>query len=178
MWIRRLGRVIEPDELVSIAYVALCNAATAYDPGRGASFRTYAGSRIDTAICDEARRRIGRKGIEKPTRIPYNALSSLDALNGVGYEAPADDHPLEDVDSRDFVDRVLAQLPERERFCLTMYTHGELNQRELGEILGVSESRVSQIIRQAGDRIRKADRRSCNDPRREGRLARPRMDPQ
>jgi RNA polymerase sigma factor for flagellar operon FliA len=40
-------------------------------------------------------------------------------------------------------------LPEREKLVLSMYYNDELNQREIGAVLGVSESRVCQIQSQA-----------------------------
>lgn len=40
-------------------------------------------------------------------------------------------------------------LPERERLVMTLYYDEELNLREIGAVLGVSESRVSQIHSQA-----------------------------
>ncbi len=46
------------------------------------------------------------------------------------------------------------QLPERERLVLSLYYDEELNLKEIGEILGVSESRVSQIHSQAALRLR------------------------
>jgi RNA polymerase sigma factor for flagellar operon FliA len=43
----------------------------------------------------------------------------------------------------------IAGLPEREKLVLALYYEEELNLREVGEVLGVSESRVSQIHSQA-----------------------------
>lgn len=43
----------------------------------------------------------------------------------------------------------ISALPERERLVLALYYDEELNLREVGEVLGVSESRVSQIHSQA-----------------------------
>ncbi len=43
----------------------------------------------------------------------------------------------------------IAGLPERERLVMTLYYDEELNLREIGAVLGVSESRVSQIHSQA-----------------------------
>jgi RNA polymerase sigma factor for flagellar operon FliA len=40
-------------------------------------------------------------------------------------------------------------LPERERLVLALYYDEELNLREIGQVLGVSESRVCQIHSQA-----------------------------
>lgn len=45
-------------------------------------------------------------------------------------------------------------LPERERLVLSLYYEEELNLKEIGEVLGVSESRVSQIHSQAMARLR------------------------
>src|SRR5690554_2156437 len=45
-------------------------------------------------------------------------------------------------------------LPEREKLVLSLYYNEELNLKEIGEILGVSESRVSQIHSQAALRLR------------------------
>lgn len=45
-------------------------------------------------------------------------------------------------------------LPEREKLVLSLYYAEELNLKEIGEILGVTESRVSQIHSQAAIRLR------------------------
>ena len=45
-------------------------------------------------------------------------------------------------------------LPERERLVMALYYDEELNLREIGEVLGVSESRVCQIHGQAMVRLR------------------------
>lgn len=45
-------------------------------------------------------------------------------------------------------------LPERERLVLALYYNEELNLKEIGLVLGVSESRVSQIHSQAALRLR------------------------
>jgi RNA polymerase sigma factor for flagellar operon FliA len=45
-------------------------------------------------------------------------------------------------------------LPERERLVLSLYYDEELNLREIGEVLEVSESRVCQIHGQAVLRVR------------------------
>ncbi|UTF60777.1 RNA polymerase sigma factor FliA [Gilvimarinus sp. DA14] len=48
----------------------------------------------------------------------------------------------------------ITQLPEREKMVLALYYDEELNLKEIGQILGVSESRVSQIHSQAASRLR------------------------
>jgi RNA polymerase sigma factor for flagellar operon FliA len=60
--------------------------------------------------------------------------------------------PFEGVQTEDFK-RCLAEaisgLPERERLVLALYYDEELNLKEIGSILGVTESRISQIHSQA-----------------------------
>lgn len=48
----------------------------------------------------------------------------------------------------------ISRLPEREALVLSLYYDEELNLREIGEVLSVSESRVSQIHSQAMHRLR------------------------
>jgi RNA polymerase sigma factor for flagellar operon FliA len=48
----------------------------------------------------------------------------------------------------------IAHLPERERLVLALYYDEELNLKEIGEVLGVSESRVSQLHSQCAARLR------------------------
>ena len=50
--------------------------------------------------------------------------------------------------------RTIDELPERERLIVSLYYTEELNLREIGEVLGVSESRVCQLHGQALARLR------------------------
>jgi len=65
--------------------------------------------------------------------------------------------PLDDL-TRDGFQKALAiaiaQLPEREQLVISLYYDEELNLREIGEVLNISESRVSQISTQALLRLR------------------------
>jgi RNA polymerase sigma factor for flagellar operon FliA len=50
--------------------------------------------------------------------------------------------------------RAIENLPERERVLMGMIYEQDMNLREVGEVLGVSESRVSQLHSQAVARLR------------------------
>jgi RNA polymerase sigma factor for flagellar operon FliA len=50
----------------------------------------------------------------------------------------------------------ISQLPERHQLVLALYYQENLKLREIGEVLGVSESRVSQLHRKALTGLRKA----------------------
>lgn len=73
-------------------------------------------------------------------------------------ESYADDRdgPLEGLQSEGFragLSEAINSLPERERMVMSLYYDEELNLREIGAIIGVSESRVSQIHSQAVIRL-------------------------
>jgi RNA polymerase sigma factor for flagellar operon FliA len=61
---------------------------------------------------------------------------------------------LEENQFREALAQAIASLPERERLVLSLYYEQELNLREIGAILEVSESRVCQIHGQAVLRVR------------------------
>jgi RNA polymerase sigma factor for flagellar operon FliA len=89
-------------------------------------------------------------------------LFSLDELlsGEDGAETPVPSavaSPLERIqrhDMREALANAIAELPERERLVLALYYDEELNLKEIGQVLGVSESRVSQIHSQAAIRLR------------------------
>jgi len=55
---------------------------------------------------------------------------------------------------KEALSHTIKNLPERESLVMSLYYDDELNLREIGEILGVSESRVCQIHGQAMVRLR------------------------
>lgn len=61
---------------------------------------------------------------------------------------------LENAGFRKLLAEAISALPEREKQMMGMYYEQELNLREIGEVLGVSESRVCQLHSQAVARLR------------------------
>jgi len=48
----------------------------------------------------------------------------------------------------------ISSLPEREKMIVSLYYESELNLREIGSVMNVSESRISQLLSQAHIRLR------------------------
>jgi RNA polymerase sigma factor FliA len=60
-------------------------------------------------------------------------------------EAPEPQAAMSQTELREALGEAIARLPEREKLVVTLYYYEELTLREIGEVLGVTESRVSQL---------------------------------
>ena len=60
-------------------------------------------------------------------------------------EAPDPQRSLSQTEMKEAIADAIARLPEREKLVVTLYYYEELTLREIGEVLGVTESRVSQL---------------------------------
>ena len=79
-------------------------------------------------------------------------VSLLDTL-----EDPNAADPAKVMDQTDLKDRMadaIARLPEREKLVVALYYYENLTLREIGEVLGVTESRISQLHTKAVLRLR------------------------
>ena len=61
---------------------------------------------------------------------------------------------LEDQSLHSLLAQGIEQLPEREKLMMALYYEQDLNLREIGEVMGVTESRVCQLHSQAVARLR------------------------
>ena len=78
------------------------------------------------------------------------------SLNDTSNVAPL--NPVETVQKQQFREQLVSAiniLPKREKLIVSLYYDEELNLREIGEVMDVSESRVSQLLGQAHMRMRK-----------------------
>jgi RNA polymerase sigma factor FliA len=69
-------------------------------------------------------------------------------------DAPDPEHSLEQNEMREALGEAIARLPEREKLVVTLYYYEELTLREIGEVIGVTESRVSQLHTKAVLRLK------------------------
>jgi RNA polymerase sigma factor FliA len=79
-------------------------------------------------------------------------ISLLDTLEDPSGERPAD--ALDETETREILADAIARLPEREKLVVTLYYYEELTLREIGEVLSVTESRVSQLHTKAMLRLK------------------------
>jgi RNA polymerase sigma factor for flagellar operon FliA len=70
-------------------------------------------------------------------------------------EPPSPDRLFEQGEVRDRVRTALAHLPARERRIVALYYFGDATMKQIGEEIGVNESRVSQLHARAISRLRK-----------------------
>jgi RNA polymerase sigma factor for flagellar operon FliA len=97
---------------------------------------------------------------ESLTEISRSSIAALDELwtvSSTGGDQIALIDTIEDIDApdpqsalsatemREAIGEAIARLPEREKLVVTLYYYEELTLREIGEVLGVTESRVSQL---------------------------------
>ncbi len=70
------------------------------------------------------------------------------------HNGPLPQQRLEDEQFREQLVAAIAELPEREQLIMSLYYEQDLNLKEIGVVLSVSESRISQLLSQAHARLR------------------------
>lgn len=198
----RLPASVQVEDLMQAGMIGLLEASRKYDAGKGASFETYAGTRIRGAMLDEVRKGDwAPRSVHRNTRMVTDAIRAVEARTGrdaKDSEVAAElklsldeyygilgdtmgsrlfsfddlmeggEHGLEESGSHELepgrglederfrkaLADAIANLPERERLVLSLYYDEELNLKEIGEVLGVSESRVCQLHSQCAARLR------------------------
>ena len=123
------------DDIKSAAYCALVEAASRYESERGASFPTYARTRISGGITDCFRR-------YKPKQ-PMRPELHLE-----GFSSP--------IETEDFFEFACSDLCEEDGKMVRMYYVDGRSLKELGTDRGVSESRASQILKKCHSKIQRS----------------------
>ena len=82
---------------------------------------------------------------------PHLRPDSMKSDRDVSYRNPAD--ALEQAEVQQMIAQAIEQLPERKKHIIALYYQEDLTLREIGEVLGVTESRICQIHAQAISRL-------------------------
>jgi RNA polymerase sigma factor for flagellar operon FliA len=87
-------------------------------------------------------------------KVSYTSLASIDELGGVEDLAPMSADVLEDDETRTALLQAVKDLAERDRIIVALYYFEALTLSEIGQVLGVTESRVSQLHTRAALALR------------------------
>ncbi len=82
---------------------------------------------------------------------PHLEAEPLKPGQDASYRSPAS--TVEQAEIQQMIAQAIEQLPEREKHIVALYYQEELTLREIGEVLGVTESRICQIHAQAISRL-------------------------
>ncbi len=209
-----LPRHVDLDDLESVGTEGLMEAASRYDPTRGASFKTFSYEHIRGAILGDLRKRdIVTRGMRRKireleraeaelagrlNRTPYaseaaevlgidesdveairlarhtHSVLSLDGSDPdrdgqsllQGLVATQTRRPEDIAIGREEVTRLadaIAKLPDTEQKVIVLYYSKGLLQRQIGQVLGVTESRVCQIHARAVKHLERSLRERAGD---------------
>ena len=143
---------IEQADLVSYGIFGLIDAIEKFDPERGIKFETYAISRIKGAIIDELHHIFNQISFVSVVALDElltvgsergDRLSLVDTLEDKGAEDPVAAFETEEMKS--ILTGAINRLAEREKIVITLYYYEGLTLAEIGQVLGVTESRVCQM---------------------------------
>lgn len=158
---RSRSKALPYDLLYQEGCVGLLEAAKRFNIEFDNSFSTFARYRINGAIRDAYRKEMqgGFLGISKDIRNKDFSLPIPKCLNeprfGLGFSTPilweetlGSDGMLDRLCAKDFVGRMLSFLTPRQREIMELYHYEGHTMREIGELLGVTESRISQLVKE------------------------------
>lgn len=93
--------------------------------------------------------------------INWEEITGREKVDSGGAEAPADYSKSSDIFRdlnlrrvRQVMQNAIEDLPEKERIVVSLYYYADLNMKEIGEVLTITESRISQIHTKAVLRLR------------------------
>ena len=147
---KSLPRHASLDDVTSSAYVGLIEASRRFRPASGVKFTSFARYRVRGAVLDSLR------ALDHLTRGQRTAVKQTAALPA--WDSGPVPHP-DELPSHDggpeeagiasershALARALTLLPSRQQRILRAYYADGLTMREVGLLIGVNESRVSQI---------------------------------
>jgi RNA polymerase sigma factor (sigma-70 family) len=151
-WSQRTG--LEQDELVGVAMLAMCEAASRYERERQVAFSTWVMRRIRGAVidfCKQNYQRIDDRGgdIQRWNEPSYEQRESCD----------------------DLVDDLLRGVTKQERTAIRFRFVESMTQAEIGQRMGLCKARASQLITRGVQYLSECVRVGGDDGRDSGRTA-------
>ncbi len=178
---RKLPPCVVKDDLVSAGMIGLLDAAVKFDASAGVQFERYAEFRIRGAMIDELRKMdcVPRSVREKVNRARMSCELS-EKLNGMTPETDEltslneafvydrdidlEDCPSREEDSFEILSReetkrelakMLNELSKNEKTVISLMYYEERSMTDVGEIMGLTTGRISQIHKGILSKLRK-----------------------
>ena len=157
---RRLPSHVDRDELVSLGALGWVEARARFDAGRGVPFAGFAAMRIRGAILDGLR---AADTLSRGERKRAKADSAPTAPRIVSDESEINAAVADEADASERLQRselveelraALDRLPARDRYIVSRHFFDDVPMRAIGIELGVTESRISQIVTAAIGKLR------------------------
>ena len=152
---------INIEDLISIGTIGLIKAVGTYRAEKNIKLATYASRCIENEILMYLRKNANRKGeisFDEPLNTDWdgNELLLSDVL---GTEADIVMRPIEEDVDRELLFRAISLLPPRERRIITMRFGldggRERTQKEVADVLGISQSYISRLEKRIISRLKK-----------------------
>ncbi len=149
------------EDLISIGTIGLIKAITTYRLDKNIKLATYASRCIENEILMHIRKISAQKAevsLDEPINMDYdgNELLLSDIL---GTDEDMIMRPLEDDVDLCVLRQAVKELPDREREIVVMrfglYGHQELTQKEVAQLMGISQSYISRLEKRIMLKLRK-----------------------
>ena len=149
------------EDLISIGTIGLIKAVETYQPAKNIKLATYASRCIENEILMYLRKNANRRGevsLDEPLNTDWdgNELLLSDVL---GTDSDSIEKPIEDDVDRDLLFTAVSRLSERERTIITLRFgldgRRERTQKEVADLLGISQSYISRLEKRIIDRLKK-----------------------
>ena len=149
------------EDLISIGTIGLIKAINTYRLDKNIKLATYASRCIENEILMHIRKISSQKvevSLDEPINMDYdgNELLLSDIL---GTEEDMILRPMEDDVDLCVLRQAVKELPEREREIVVMrfglYGHKELTQKEVAQMMGISQSYISRLEKRIMLKLRK-----------------------
>ena len=149
------------EDLISIGTIGLIKAVNTYRSEKNTKLATYASRCIENEILMYLRKSVNQRtevSIDEPLNTDWdgNELLLSDVL---GTEPDCVMRPVEDDVEKQILFRVLTNLPEREKTIISLRFglagREEMTQKEVADLLGISQSYISRLEKRIIQRMKK-----------------------
>ena len=149
------------EDLISIGTIGLIKAVNTYRSDKNTKLATYASRCIENEILMYLRKSVNQRtevSIDEPLNTDWdgNELLLSDVL---GTEPDCVMRPVEDDVEKQILFRVLTNLPEREKTIISLRFglagREEMTQKEVADLLGISQSYISRLEKRIIQRMKK-----------------------